>query len=90
MTGDKLAGIDINWDYLKCQCRISMPGYIENLLIKFKHPRPSKPRLSPYKCIPISYGAKAQLTPKADASERLDKHRKRRIWEIVGSLLYYA
>jgi hypothetical protein len=67
-----------------------MPGYIENLLIKFKHPRPTKPHLSPYKCLPISYGAKAQLTPEADASEFLDKHCKCRIQEIVGSLLYYA
>ena len=40
--------------------------------------------------MPISYGAKAQLTPKADASECLDKHRKCRIQEIVGPLLYYA
>ena len=67
-----------------------MPGYIENLLIKFKHPRPSKPCLSPYKCMSISYGAKAQLTPVANASERLDKHRKCRIQEIVDLLLYYA
>jgi hypothetical protein len=67
-----------------------MPGYIETLLIKFKHPRPIKPQLSPYKCLPISYGAKSQLTPEADASELLDEHRKRRIQEIVGSLLYYA
>jgi hypothetical protein len=90
MAGDEFAGIDIKWDYVKRQCRISMPGYIKNLLIKFKHPCPSKHCLSPYKCIPISYGAKAQLTPKADASERLDEHRKCRIQEIVGSLLYYA
>jgi hypothetical protein len=90
MAGDKSSGIDIKWDYVKLQCRISMPGYIENLLFKFKHPRPSKPHLSPYKCIPISDGAKAQLSSEANASERLDQHRKRRIQEIVGSLLYYA
>jgi hypothetical protein len=90
MADDKFAGIDIKWDYVKRCCCIIMPGYTENLLIKFKHPRPSKPRLSPYKCIPIFYGAKAQLTPKANASERLDKHRKRRIQEIVSLLLYYA
>jgi hypothetical protein len=42
------------------------------------------------KCLPISYGAKAQLTPEADSSEPLDEHRKRRIQEIVGLLLYYA
>ncbi len=71
-------------------CCISMPGYIENLITKFKHPRPIRPCLSPYKCLPISYGAKAQLTPEADTSELLDKHRKHRIQEIVGLLPYYA
>jgi hypothetical protein len=90
MAGDKLAGIDIKWDYANRRCCISMPGYIETLLIKFKHPHPTKKWLSPYKCLPISYGAKAQLTPEADTSERLDKHHKRCIQEIVGSLLYYA
>ena len=68
MVGDKFASINIKWDYANCRCCISMPGYIENLLIKFKHPRPIKPRLSPYKCLQLSYGAKAQLTPEADAS----------------------
>ena len=40
--------------------------------------------------MPIAYGTKAQLTPKADTSEPLDDHRKRQVQEIVGSLLYYA
>ena len=90
MAADKFADIDIKWDYANCRCHISMPGYIQNLIIKFKHPRPSKPRLSPYKCMTISYDAKAQLSPKANGSERLDEHRKRCIQVIVGSLLYYA
>ncbi len=51
---------------------------------------PYKLRRSPYKCLPIAYGAKAQLTPEADTTELLDNHRKRRVQEIVGSLLYYA
>ena len=67
-----------------------MPGYIDNLLVKFKHPRPVKPRLSPYSCLPINYGAKTQLAPESDTSELLNDDRKRRIQEIVGSLLYYA
>ncbi len=77
MAEDKFAGIIIKWDYANHRCHISMPGYSKNLLIKFKHPRPLKPRLSPYKCLPISDGAKAQLTLEADASELLDEHRKR-------------
>jgi hypothetical protein len=44
----------------------------------------------PNKCLPISCSAKAQLTPDADTSELLDKHRKCCIQEIVGLLLYYA
>jgi len=58
--------------------------YFKNLLIKFKYPHPLKPSLSPYKCLPISYGAKAQLTPEPDASELLKEHRKCRIQEIVA------
>ena len=90
MAGNKLAGISIQWDYPGKRCRLSMPGYIDNLLLKFKHPRPTKPRLLPYACLPISYGAKTQLTPEGDTSALLDDKRKHRIQEIVGSLLYYA
>ena len=90
MAGDKLAGISITWDYVGKRCHLSMPGYIENLLIKFKHPRPLKRRLSPYACLPISYGATSQLAPKADTSSLLDDDHKHRIQEIFGSLLYYA
>ena len=39
---DKFAGIDIKWDYINRHCRISMLGYIDNLLIKFNHPKPLK------------------------------------------------
>ena len=90
MAGDKFAGIDIKWDYFNRRCRISMPGYINDLLIKFKHPKPRKRRLSPYACMPISYGAKAQLSPEADTLELLDAPCKQRVQEIVDSLLCYA
>jgi hypothetical protein len=90
MAGDKFAGINIQWDYTGQHCRISMEGYIKTLLIKFKHPCPTKPCLSPYKCTPITYGIKTQLTPETDSSELLDDARKQRIQEIIGSLLYYA
>jgi hypothetical protein len=90
MAGNKFVGIDIEWEYATRRCCISMPGYIDNLLIKFKHPHPTKPRLLPHKCLPIAYGAKAQLTPDTNTSELLNKHRKSRIQEIVDLLLYYA
>jgi hypothetical protein len=67
-----------------------MPGYMENLLIKLKHPRLMKPDLSLHKCLPIAYPAKAQLTLTANTSEQLNLHQTRCIQEIVGLLLYYA
>jgi hypothetical protein len=67
-----------------------MPGYISTLLLKFKHPQPAKPRHSPYKCLPITYGSKSHITPDQDTSELLNASRKRHVQEIVGSLLYYA
>jgi hypothetical protein len=76
MAGDKFAGISFEWDYTGNHCGISMSGYIYNLLIKFKHPRPHKPRLSPYTCLPISYGTKTQLTPDNDTSAILDDKHK--------------
>jgi hypothetical protein len=90
MAGDKLAGIAICWDYPRKRCQLSMPAFIDNLLIKFKHPGPRKPQFSPYKCLPISYGAKIQLTPESDTSELRDDSCKHHICKIVGSLLYYA
>jgi hypothetical protein len=38
MAGDKFAGINIKWDYANSRCHISMPGYIETLLIKSNIP----------------------------------------------------
>jgi hypothetical protein len=90
MAGDKLAGIAIQWDYPGKRCRLSMPGYIDNLLLKFKHPHPLKPQLSPYACLPISYGTKTQFSPDEDISALLDDTHKHRIQEIIRSLLYYA
>jgi hypothetical protein len=90
MEGTKFAGINIKWDYVCRRCGISMDGYIDNLLIKYVHARPKKPRLSPYKCTPIAYGINTQRAPEMNTSELLDVALKRRCQEIVGSLLYYA
>jgi hypothetical protein len=76
MAGDKFAGMDIELNYAARHCCISMPGYISLLLLKYKHPHPAKPRLSPYKCLPIAYSSKLHITPDPDASELLDANRK--------------
>jgi hypothetical protein len=90
MAGNKFAGMDIEWDYAPCCCRISIPGYISLLLLKYNHPHPAKPQLSPYKCLPIAYGSKLHITPDPDALELLNANCKRCVQEIEGSLLCFA
>jgi hypothetical protein len=67
-----------------------MPGYISMLLLKYKHPHPAKPWLSPYNCLPIASSSKSHITPDPDALELLNANRKCCVQEIVESLLYYA
>ena len=65
--GTKFSGVDLAWNYhaqhADRTCRISMKGYIEKVLLKYDHPFPKKPQLSPHKHPEISYGTKEKLIP---------------------------
>jgi hypothetical protein len=91
---DNFSGIDIEWNYAKKHadrtCRLSMKKYIHNLLVKFEHPKPLKPQLSPYKHREIHYGAKVQKAMEDDTSAPLDAAGIKLVQGIVGALLYYA
>ena len=67
-----------------------MDGYISKVLLKYGHPSPKKPQLSPHKHREVIYGAKEQLTPEDDTTPPLDSQGTKRVQGIVGSLLYYA
>ena len=67
-----------------------MNTYIDKLIIKYGHPQPRKPQLSPHKHREVTYGSKEQLTPEKDTSQALDNKGNKRIQSIVGALLYYA
>jgi hypothetical protein len=41
--GTRYLGITLHWDYLQRKVHLSMPGYIENALIRFGHKKPDKP-----------------------------------------------
>eukprot|EP00956_Cyclotella_meneghiniana_P023402 scaffold45578_cov41-Cyclotella_meneghiniana.AAC.1 len=89
--GDLYARIsNLDWNYTKRTCRLSMEDYIDTVLTKYNHQRPKKPVLSPYKAAPIVYGAKVQYSEDADISPPLDETGVRRVQGIVGALLYYA
>ena len=42
IRGEKIVGIDLKWDYIRRRCRLSMNGYLRNLLIALGHPSPTK------------------------------------------------
>lgn len=92
--GKKIAGIDITWDYAEKHadrtCRLSMDGYIHDLLFREGHPPPAKPQHSPHKHREIIYGAKQQFARPDDDSPPLNDKGKTRVQRIVGALLYYA
>ena len=61
-----------------------MPGYIDDALIEFGHPRPKRKQPAPYSYTPPNYGAKAQYA-KADPNEPvLGKDEIKFIQRVVG------
>ena len=49
-----------------------MPGYIEKLLMKYKHTKYNKPQHSPYRAPPKIYGAGAQDPIPGDMIQKID------------------
>ena len=88
--GTRYLGITMDWDYEKREVHLSMPGYVQKALKRFKHPKPSKPQNQPYPHVPIKYGAKVQYAEPTDSSPPLDKDDKKFIQEVTGTFLYYA
>ena len=89
-SGTKFAGIDIAWDYTHRTARLSMQGYIADILAKYQHTAPHKPQHAPHAHTPIAYGATTQLVPDHPEETILSPTATKRIQGIVGSLLYYA
>ena len=88
--GNLYSGINLEWNYTKCTCRLTMQDYISNVLTKYNHPRPRKPVLSPYKAAHILFGTKVQYTAKPDSTPALNKAGVKLVQGIAGALLYYA
>jgi len=89
-SASRYCGLSLAWDYANRTVDISMPGYIERALQRFRHPTPARPEHSPHAWQPPSYGAATQLTPAPDTSDTLDPAARRRVQEVIGVLLYYA
>ena len=66
--GTRYLGLTLDWDYTKREVHLSMPGYIENALVRFGHELPVKPQMQPYPHTIPTYGAKIQYAKAADTS----------------------
>jgi hypothetical protein len=63
-TDTVYSGMTLKWDYGKITCDISMPGYVSNILSKFKHDAPKHPQHTPSRYVAPVYGAKTQYATK--------------------------
>ena len=87
-TGNKYLGISLEFDNSNQSVTLSIPGYIDKLLQRFQ-PAGIQQAASPSIYVPPKYGKTTQYI-KIDNSEVLTASEKKKIQEIVGSLLYYA
>jgi hypothetical protein len=53
-------GLTLDWDYNKHKVHLSMPGYIENALVRFSHKLTNKPQLQPHPHTLPTYSATVQ------------------------------
>jgi hypothetical protein len=67
-----------------------MPGYIQNVLQKYKHRMPTKPQHCPYAAPPKKYRAKAQSPLLVNILPKLNPDKIKDIQSVIGSILYYA
>jgi len=88
--GTRYLGLTLDWDYIKHEVHLSMPGYIENALIRFGHEPPDKPQLQPYPHTIPTYGTTIQYAKAADTSPAATKAEEKYIRQVIGVLLYYG
>ena len=55
--GTKYCGLSLDWDYKKREVHLSMPGYVEKALARFKHAKSTKEQDQPHKHVIPTYGA---------------------------------
>ena len=86
-AGQRYLGMSIDWDYPERAVHVSMLDYIPKALTRFQHPTPCIPQHQPYPHVKPTYGTKAQYTDDVDSCPPLDKHGKKYVQEVIGTLL---
>ncbi len=84
MAGNKIMGLNVQWDLPSKQVRIDMKSYVNDLLLSLNWPMPEKPQLLPFTATPIADGQKIQYTPDEDTSALLSPERIKSIQKLSG------
>ena len=90
LEGALYCGIVLKWNYAKHHVDLAMVNYVMKQLTKYGHFAHLKPQHSPYSPNPIKYEKENQALSPLNGSPLLDKAGKKRVQQIVGSILYYA
>ena len=88
-SGTLFCGIKLNWNYKQRQVQLSMSGYIDKALLRFKHPSPKRAQHAPHKASPIVYGPNQPIAP-PDTTPPLNNDQTKFVQKVVGTLLYYS
>ena len=89
-TESLYCGINLDWNYKDRHVDINMQGCMKKLFQKYRLEPQKKPQHSPYPAALRKYGKDAQVPITKDSSETLNQKEKKRVEQIVGSILYYA
>ena len=89
-SGKNYIGLTLKWDYTKRTVSISMPNYIENVLVRYQHKKPTRKQNSPHVWTPPTYGKQYQILQEEKHVTELPPSKKLLVQQVVGSLLYYA
>ena len=89
---ERVNGITLKWNYIDRECELSLPGYNQQALIRFKHPLPATPQHSPYPWNPPKYGQRIQYAEPTllPAAQKLPPQQLKRLQEIVGTFRFNA
>ena len=81
-------GVILDFDYEKRACKMSMPGYVKQALIKFHHEL-SKTTHSPSPFNAPVYGRKIQMAT-IDKTNPMTTIQTKLLQQVCGTFLYYA
>ena len=67
-----------------------MPGYVQKMLVRFKHNMPKRAQFAPYQAQPRRFGKDSDKPIPEDESPKLDDERKKVVQQVIGTRLFYA